>query len=473
MKVRQKLRPLLERILDRAPVEVAVVRGQDHRLVYLNSSFQAIRPGIAMLGQPIAEVFPLIPTELIQLLDDTYRTGLPNRIREYETILAPGAAVSYWNAEYLPLPGAGERVEAVLIIAQDISEHVLTRKRLEIAVAEAQRSEMHFRVAQDLSLDGFVILQALRDESGAIADFTWDYANHAALAMMHLRAEDLRGRTLLQCLPGTRDNLFPRYVQVSETGRPHDIEIYYDSDGVRGWFRNMAVRLDDGVAVSFHDITERKQIEETLAAAVESKEMLLKEVNHRVKNNLQLVSSMLTMQRYKVADPRAQAEFEDATRRIDTLANMHKLMYQSDYTGHVDLRGSIQGLCAEIATSAQRADSVTIETDIAPLSADVDQAVPLFLLINELVFNAFKHAFPDGRSGQVRVTLRREEGCQEEGDRVLLEIADNGVGLPEDYKERKSLGLRLAEGLAVQLGGRLAIERGDWTKFSASFALSR
>ncbi|MEN9937756.1 MAG: hypothetical protein RLZZ387_4335 [Chloroflexota bacterium] len=128
----------------------------------------------------------------------------------------------------------------------------------------ARRNEERFRVAQELSLDAFTVLAALRDEAGTIVDFVWEYANPAAGRILKIPHESLIGRRLLELLPDNRETLFPRYVQVVLTGQPHDIELHYRGGGIEGWFRNMAVQLNDGVAVSFSDITARKRTETAL-----------------------------------------------------------------------------------------------------------------------------------------------------------------------------------------------------------------
>ena len=128
------------------------------------------------------------------------------------------------------------------------------------------QSENRFRVAQELSLDAFAILTAVRQADGRIVDFGWEYINPTAGRILRHSPEDLVGRRLLRVLPGdqTNSDLFARYVRVVETGEAHDYELPYDSDGIQGWFRNMAVKLEDGVAVCFADITRRKQAEEAL-----------------------------------------------------------------------------------------------------------------------------------------------------------------------------------------------------------------
>ncbi|MEG4502733.1 PAS domain S-box protein [Microcoleus sp. F6_B4] len=160
---------------------------------------------------------------------------------------------------------------------QQINEQLLAeitqRERVEDllldTVGKLQESEERFRVFQELSLDGFNVFRSIRDES-TIVDFEWEYVNPAAAKIQQSTPGELIGKRLLQVLPGHKDNsLFDRYVQVVETGIPLDTEIYYNSEGIVGWFRIMTVKLGDGIAISFGDITKRKQVEASLREALQ------------------------------------------------------------------------------------------------------------------------------------------------------------------------------------------------------------
>lgn len=150
----------------------------------------------------------------------------------------------------------------------DISD----RKTIEV---QLRRTEDRFRIAQELSLDAFTLLQCIRDDNNKIIDFEWTYANPKACEILHQPLDALVGHRLLEVLPGNKVNseLFDRYIRVVETGEPHDIELSYEAEGITGWFRNMTVKLEDGIAIFFSDITERKQTE----AALRKSEARLKE----------------------------------------------------------------------------------------------------------------------------------------------------------------------------------------------------
>ena len=163
----------------------------------------------------------------------------------------------------------GRRVSVIIGAAllednpESLISFVLDLTKQKQAEEALRRSEERLRAAQELSLDAFTILQSVRDEEEKIIDFQWIYVNPKAAQVLQSNVEELIGQRLLEVLPGNKTNseLFDRYVKLVETGEPHDLELRYESEGIVGWFRNMAVKLDDGVAISFSDITERKQAE--------------------------------------------------------------------------------------------------------------------------------------------------------------------------------------------------------------------
>lgn len=209
-----------------------------------------------------------------------------------------------------------------------------------------------------------------------------------------------------------------------------------------------------GASKIARDITERKRAEEVVRMALQERQLALRELNHRVKNTLQLVSSLLRLQAARITDEVAAREFDRAHRRIDAVARTHAALYQGD-EGKVrtaDFGALLRELCESLSgmlVEAGEAVAVRVETDEAQLPADT--AIPLALIANELVTNALKHAFPL-RRGEVSVAFRVDPD-----GRCRLVVADTGQGLPESEPE-DGLGLRLVRALVGQLGSKLTVE---------------
>ena len=248
----------------------------------------------------------------------------------------------------------------------------------------------------------------------------------------------------------------------------------YRKDGTPFWnqisitpVKDAAGKVSHFVAI-LHDLTERKRAEEALRELLREKESLLKEVHHRVKNNLQVISSLMRLQSAQVENGVVQAALQDMQNRIGSMGLLHETLYQSGNFARVDLGTYLRSLCSQLFHSlVVDPESIQLRLDVASVGLDVSQAVPCGLLINELVSNCLKHAFPDGRAGEVRVELQSVDG----GPAVRLRVADNGVGLPADFdlRQLRSLGLQLVSDLVGQLQGRLEIGRGPGAVFEVVF----
>ena len=215
------------------------------------------------------------------------------------------------------------------------------------------------------------------------------------------------------------------------------------------------------------ELLERQRIEAQIKASLQEKEVLLKEIHHRVKNNLQIISSLLDLQAGAISDPRAIAILRDSQNRVNSMGLIHERLYQAEDLARVDFAEYIQDLVNNLFYSYSIDVSTTrLTVDVADVALDVDRGIPCGLLINELVSNSLKHAFPDGRGGEIRIDLRQEE------DKFILVVKDDGVGIPEeiDLQNSPSLGLKLVSTLVGQLRGRVVLERGKGTKFSIEFA---
>jgi PAS domain S-box-containing protein len=220
----------------------------------------------------------------------------------------------------------------------------------------------------------------------------------------------------------------------------------------------------DGI---LEDITERKRVSEQIKAALREKEVLLKEIHHRVKNNLQVVESLLSLQAEHLKDEKALAIFKNSQSRIASMALVHEKLYQSEDLARIDFGAYIRDLTNSLFTSyALAPGTVTLGMDIEDVALDIDTSIPLALIINELVTNSLLHAFPQGRKGQIRIGLHADDGND-----LTLVFTDDGVGLPEaiDIHNTETLGLQLVSLLVKQLRGNIELDRSNGTRFNIRF----
>ena len=197
-----------------------------------------------------------------------------------------------------------------------------------------------------------------------------------------------------------------------------------------------------------------------VSAALKERETLLKEIHHRVKNNLQIISSLLNLQSRHIEDQQALEAVKEGQNRVKSMALIHQEIYQKDNLTEINaghyITNLVQGLLKSYELSA---GAIELETDIDELELDVDTTIPLGLIINELVTNTVKYAFPDKKEGKLSVTLKKKE------DSLLLTVSDNGVGIPKgfDLKKARSFGLKLVHSLARKLEATVSLREGKGT----------
>jgi len=215
------------------------------------------------------------------------------------------------------------------------------------------------------------------------------------------------------------------------------------------------------------DITERKRAEEQIRASLREKEVLLKEIHHRVKNNLQVISSLLKLQSQYVQDKGDVEIFKESQNRIKSMALVHEKLYQSKDLASINFHEYASLLVNGLFRSyGVNADRIALKMNVDDIMLGVDVAIPCGLIINELISNSLKYAFPDDKEGEIEITLRTlDEGAME------LTVADNGIGMPGDINLRnsESLGLKLVTILTNQIDGQIELDRSEGTKFRIDF----
>jgi two-component sensor histidine kinase len=237
----------------------------------------------------------------------------------------------------------------------------------------------------------------------------------------------------------------------------------------------LELRVEERTAELRREVEDRKAAEERIGASLEEKELLLREIHHRVKNNLQVVSSLLSLQSGATRDPATTEILAESQNRVRSMALIHEKLYQSEGLERVDFADYVRSLITGLLwTYRSTAGGVTFTVAADDVSLGIDRAIPCGLIVNELFSNALKHAFPAGRSGAIEVSLRAEHEPPGEPS-IVLTIRDDGVGLPDDLDIRKtgSLGLQLVGTLSRQIGGVFEVGTGPGTTFSIRFPKER
>ncbi len=232
---------------------------------------------------------------------------------------------------------------------------------------------------------------------------------------------------------------------------------FYDAHGNFGGYRGID-----------RDITERKLVEERLEASLREKETLLRELYHRTKNNMQVISSLIDLQVLAVNDEKTLKLFKETQNRINTMALVHEKLYQSKDLSNLNLKDYVGDLANALLGSYQLSgDRISLQLDVDTIAVSIDTATPCGLIINELMSNSLKHAFPGNRRGEISLVLRQSEKGE-----IDMCFSDNGIGLPKgfDLRNTTSLGLTLVRKLSVkQLRGTIDVRTDHPTEFHIKF----
>jgi two-component sensor histidine kinase len=219
-----------------------------------------------------------------------------------------------------------------------------------------------------------------------------------------------------------------------------------------------------------NEILERKRAEEQIKMSLKEKEVLLQEIHHRVKNNMQVISSLLNLQSGYVQDQQILEILQDSQNRVRSMALIHEKLYRSENLAQIDFGEYVRDLTADLVrSSGAQSEKVALEVRVDNVFLDIDTAVPCGLILNELVSNSLKHAFPKNLTGDLLVELRAgPEGM------LQLNVVDNGIGFPQelDYHQLDSLGLQLVTSLVEQLDGTIALDPAEGTNFQIKFRRS-
>ncbi|WP_414661464.1 PAS domain-containing protein [Horticoccus sp. 23ND18S-11] len=415
------------------------------------------------VGEYIDAVHPDDRARVIATLEDA-KTRLADYDHDYRIVL-PDGQVRWVYARGHPVVGEGGRLIGLEGTCQDITE----RKRAEelLRLSEEQ---------QELALAGAGLGLWDWDVQSGKAVFDARWCGMIGYAIDELRPDASTWYSLMhpEDLPGVRAVLEP-HLRGETVNYETEFRLRH-KNGHWLWIlaRGKVVERDASgtarrMAGTHMDLTERKESQEALQSLLKEKEALLKEVHHRVKNNLQVITSLLRLEAARGAQSDTKATLMAMQGRIRSMALLHESLYRSGMFAAVDLGAYLRQIATQSFRSLVPTPSpIRLELDLVAVHVGMDHAIPCGLLVNELIANCLKHGFPDQRAGEVRVELHR---C--EGDGMLrLRVSDTGAGLPADFAERRgdSLGLQLVSDLALQLQGTLEIGAGPVATFTITFS---
>lgn len=378
--------------------------------------------------------------------------------QRYEAeVVTPGGRKTMQTG-YLVPRRKKEKYDGMICTIQDITE----QKKAEEKII---KNQYFLTKAQEIGVIGTWELDIQKNI------LTWTYENYKIFGVPF--GKELNYETFLNCIhPDDRDYVNEKWI-AGLNKEPYDVKHRLIVDGKVKWVREKAdVDFDlEGnpiKAIGFtQEITEQKQAEEQIKSALKEKETLLHEIHHRVKNNMNIVSSLLRLQANNIKDDKTKAILKDSQNRIYTMSAIHETIHGSKHLSEINLKTYLHKITNSIIQSfAANSNKIKLKNEIEEIPISINQASPLGLVINELMSNSLKFAFPDEREGEISVSMKKLDKEFE------LIVKDNGIGMAEglDWKNANSLGLKLVRNLVEnQLDGSIDMESNNGTKFTVKF----
>ena len=441
----QDFAELLPQVLFEVDVRGRLTFVNNRGLAYFGYTREEFKKGISLAQVICPEDCMRALANMKRVLEGEKLTGT-----EYIAVRRDGSRFPVIISSTVILEGA--KPVGLRGMVQDITE----RKRGEQALRE---SEERFRTLAEATLEGIAIT-----EQGRIVD-----ANEQLLQIIGTTRSELMGQEVAALVaPEDRDRVMAGIVSDLENHMEHRM---FRRDGtkitVATHGRTIAHQGRQVRITAIRDITQRKEVEERLRASLKEKEVLLQEIHHRVKNNLQIISSLLCLQANRTGSTAVLSALRESQSRVKSMALIHERLYRSPNLASVDMGEYTKKLVSHLRHS-YRTDHgpVRFTIDIDNIALDITEAIPCGLIINELVTNALKHAFPEGRSGEIAIQLIR--GTEKQS---TLTVKDDGIGLPGhvDFRNSPSLGLTLVNSLVTQLDGTIELEGTQGAAFRITF----
>ncbi len=317
------------------------------------------------------------------------------------------------------------------------------------------------------------LIESARDPVSVVdQDGVFLMANTAGAKMMNFDVTDLLGKTMWDYFPDSADLQMGIIREVIQNKKGADVELPIKYGEEEMWFSTsiQPMILKDGsvdsVQIIARDINELKKVQKQLEKTLEDKDMLMKEIYHRVKNNLMVISNLLNLQSRYIKDKEAKGMFKESQSRARSMALIHERLYRSTDLKRIDFGDYILNITKDLfQTYAADPSRINLQIDVEEVMLDINTSIPLGLIVNELISNSLKHAFPEGTEGYIKVKFYQKD------DEYVLEVTDNGVGLPEDLdlSQTNSLGMQIINSLTEQVNGEWEVIRSPVAAFRITF----
>ena len=349
---------------------------------------------------------------------------------------------------------------------KEIKEHKITLESLVKSETSLKESREYYKHLFEDAHDAIMIIEP---ENEKIVD-----VNEQACIMYGYSEEEFKEISLLRLTSGSRNGkeLIENTLKYEHLSGYETTHVTKSGGEMNMEINSSVINVKDRklILTVNRDVTLKKQTEDKVVSSLHEKELLLKEIHHRVKNNLQIISSLLKLQSKYIGDERALDAFKESQNRVKTMALIHERLYRSRDIGKINFHDYVNALISNLEKTYNiNRERVDFVIRIEKIELDIDTAIPCSLMINELVSNSFKHAFGGKEKGKVNIQMKSvADDCYE------LVVSDNGKGIPGDidFRNTESLGLQLVVTLAEQLEASIDLDRSEGTRFTLRFKKS-
>lgn len=471
----------LENILENTPEGILIV--QDEKILYAN-------PEIKKLAGNEYDIESLFIKKDQLKFDSVFKDHLQNKNNHNLELRMLNKKQEEITVDVTIVSTTFENKEASMVLLKDVSvQNTLAKEKLRAELAEETNKELSAEISERIKAeknlsDQFLRMEAIFDSSsntfllilnidGEISSFN----AHSKIYFETVLKKNLKeGNRVSDYFDEVADplnlRLFNFYIRrVGKKGISKQMEIKFDINDQEYWLEAFISPIYDTekriseISIVAHDISDKKKATIAIEESLKEKEILLKEIHHRVKNNLQVISSILNLQSSFVKDKNTLNILQESRDRIRSMAIIHESLYRKEDFSSINFSSYLLNLIQNLISSYQVYEDIRLESDIDTVDLIIDQAIPCGLLVNELVTNSLKYAWKEGEPGTITVKIYEKDKM------VHMEIADDGVGLPKEFNEMKSdtLGMNLIETLVEQLDGDIKVDRSNGTKYLIIF----